>query len=336
MKEDTLKKFVVIIDEDILMLQGFNRICSVSVRCLEELAGKGFGVYSGIAAGLAGTEKNVYQTMGAVLTEPLSEGQLEGLEYFGTEDNINDLKDARAYVRMEDRDKGEDVIKYFCPPVFHAMKYIVLSATFNYEIYRLFFQGKMEVFLYGGKKAVYKGRLVQYTYHSLGRKDLGGKMEVFDVARKAAGKAGLDIITFKYVEQIQGMGRLNAAGIHFGNSTGIDSLSGKDIAIIGTPYSVDENYKLAACYLGADVNKKEDKRPSWRRVTYKNDSFLITTYSDRILREFQLYSIESELEQCVGRARLLRNECTVYVFSAFPCEQAEIHIRNYLDAPVSG
>lgn len=141
------------------------------------------------------------------------------------------------------------------------------------------------------------------------------------------------VITFKRLEQK--MGRLNKAGIHFGNSTGINGLSGKDLAIVGTPYSVDENYKLIACYLGADVNKKEDKRPSWRRVDYKNDSFLITTYADKILREVQLYSIESELEQCVGRARLLRNDCTVYVFSSFPYEQAHLDVRNYLSGHLS-
>lgn len=188
----------------------------------------------------------------------------------------------------------------------------------------------MDVISYGEQKAAYKGKLIQYTYHSLGRKDLSEKMEVFDVVKRITGKENLPVITFKCIEQIKGMDKLNSAGIHFGNSTGVNSLSGKALVIIGTPYSVDENYKLIASFLGADVNKKQDKRPSWRRGNYKNDSFLITTYADKILREVQLYSIESELEQCVGRARLLRNECTVYVFSSFPCEQAYVDARNYL------
>lgn len=58
--------------------------------------------------------------------------------------------------------------------------------------------------------------------------------------------------------------------------------------------------------------------------------FLITAYKTLVLQDVQLYSIESELEQCIGRARLLRNDCSVFVFSCFPCEQAEIHITNYL------
>lgn len=330
MKEETLKKFTVIIDEDILMLQGFNRMCSVSINCLEELAEKNFGTYSKEAGRLMKAQEGIYQTMNMGIAEPLTEEQLEELACFGSNDNINDLKDARTFVRMKDRETGTDIIRYFCPPVLPKMKYIVLSATFNQKIYSLFFKKKMEVFSYGEQKAAYKGKVIQYTYHSLGRKDLSEKMEVFEAVKRITGKEKMLVITFKCIEQNRGMDTLNSAGIHFGNSTGVNGLSGKDLAIIGTPYSVDENYKLIASFLGADVNKKQDKRPSWRRVEYKGDSFLITTYADEILREVQLYSIESELEQCVGRARLLRNDCTVYVFSSFPCEQAQIDAKNYL------
>lgn len=32
----------------------------------------------------------------------------------------------------------------------------------------------------------------------------------------------------------------------------------------------------------------------------------------------------------MGRARLLRNNCTVYLFSNYPCEQAELRGEDYL------
>lgn len=95
-------------------------------------------------------------------------------------------------------------------------------------------------------------------------------------------------------------------------------------------HSMDEAYKLVACYLGADVNREIDRQPKPRRVKYKGISFLITTYDEPLLQELQLYSLESELEQCVGRARLLNKECTVYVLSAFPCEQAKLYVKDYL------
>ena len=332
MPEAFLKRYTVIIDEDILQLQAFSRMNSISLECLDELAGMGFSVYSSLASELVDSEEGKYGRLRAVgISEPLSENQLEALECFGTDDNINDLVHAGSYVRMKDRETGRDSIKYFCPLKLPPMKYIILSATLNHDVYREYFRGKMEVYRYREKKAAYKGKLRQYTYHSLGRRDLSEKLQVFSYVRDMVRKQNLEIITFKMFEDRGDVGRLNSAGIHFGNSTGLNSLGGKDLAVVGTPYSVDENYKLIACYLGADVNQREDRRPRFRRVEYNGSSFLITTYKNPLLQKIQLFSLESELEQCVGRARLLRNDCNVYVFSAFPCEQAELHTRDYLD-----
>ena len=55
------------------------------------------------------------------------------------------------------------------------------------------------------------------------------------------------------------------------------------------------------------------------------------TYGDEEMRNLQLFFIESELEQAVGRARLLREDCTVYVFSNYPCQQAELIQDSYLE-----
>lgn len=279
LQESFLKSFIVIIDEDFLQLQVFNRMHTVSMKCLKELEERGAQGYSGIVSEMLRSE--------------------------------------------------EGIINYFCPLVLPDMKYIVLSATLNFEIYQHYFAGKRKIYTYLEKKAAYRGKLIQYTYHSLGRSDLADKKQVFDIARKMAGEPEVNIITFKkFEDEMEEV--LNPAGIHFGNSTGINSLSGKNLAVIGTPYKVEEYYKLIACYLGEDVNREGDKRMVLRRVEYKGCSFLITTYKTPLLQEVQLYSIESELEQCVGRARLLRNDCSVYVFSCFPCEQAKIHMRDYL------
>lgn len=330
LEKDFLKNYSVIIDEDFLQHLVFNRMYKVSVKCLEELAEKDICDYSDTAAMVLRADGKIYKRMkperyGRALTKE----ELDGLGYFLADDNINDLIHAGAFVRRQDEESGEEIVRYFCPLNMPEMKYIVLSATFDDEIYRKYFAGQMEVYTYPEKKAAYRGRLEQYTYHSLGRKDLSEKEQVFSIAKEMAGKPELDIITFKKFEA-GGVENFNAAGIHFGNSTGLNGLEGHDLAVIGTPYRVEEYYKLIACYLGADVNKDGDKRPSLRRTEYKGNSFLITTYKDKVLREVQLYSIESELEQCVGRARLLRQDCSAYVFSCFPCEQAEVHIRNYL------
>nr|WP_092067933.1 hypothetical protein [Dendrosporobacter quercicolus]NSL46850.1 hypothetical protein [Dendrosporobacter quercicolus DSM 1736]SDL66510.1 hypothetical protein SAMN04488502_101496 [Dendrosporobacter quercicolus] len=52
--------------------------------------------------------------------------------------------------------------------------------------------------------------------------------------------------------------------------------------------------------------------------------FKMKTYKDEILRSFQLWMIESQLEQAVGRSRLLRHDCIVNLFSNYPLRQAKI------------
>lgn len=330
MPEDFLKEYTIIIDEDILQLQILNRMSSISVSCLQELSQTGYKPYSAIASQMLDAKENYYQKIQENLyAKPLTEEQLGELEYYGN-DNVNDMALAGAYVKMKDSQSGNQIVKYFCPQRLHPMKYIILSATVNLNIYQQYFSQKMKVYLYPEKNASYQGELIQFTYHSLGRRDLTNKMQVFALARKVAEDEALEIITFKESSKLRGVKNMNTVGLHFGNSTGVNDMEGKAIGIVGTPYKVPEAYKLIACYLGADVNQEIDEQPKIRRIKYKNSSFLITTYNDTILREVQLYSIESELEQCIGRARLLRHDCMVYLFSCFPCEQAKLQIKNYL------
>ncbi len=330
MPPEVLTGYTVIIDEDILQLQIFNKIYKISEQCLEELGKKKIPIYSDIALEILKAETGEYKRITQnPYVPPLTEEQLSELECAGGY-NINDLCLAGAFVKNPDRESGEMVIQYFCPQEMSRMKYIVLSATLNENIYKSYFQRQMEVYSYPEKKAAYKGRLIQYTYHSLGRRDLSDKKQVFCFVKNLLEPEKPEIITFKEGRSIQGVSEMNTKNLHFGNAIGVNSLEGRSIGIVGTPFKAEEAYKLIACYLGADVNRKEDKRPRPRRVTYKKCSFLLTTYQEPLLREIQMYALESEMEQCVGRARILRKECTVYVCSAFPCEQAEIHMEDYL------
>ena len=62
----------------------------------------------------------------------------------------------------------------------------------------------------------------------------------------------------------------------------------------------------------------------YRETEHNGYKFWFYTYDNELLRRIQLWMIESELEQSVGRARLLREECTVHLFSDFPLRQAEL------------
>ena len=114
----------------------------------------------------------------------------------------------------------------------------------------------------------------------------------------------------------------NIGSLHFGNTEGSNTLEGENILVIGTPYHADFIYKLAAFTMGLDFD--EDAEMERQLVTHNGYRFWFTTYKDENLRAVQFWMIESELEQAVGRARLLRNPCEVNLFSNFPLSQAEM------------
>lgn len=330
MPKKILREYTVIIDEDILQLYLLKQTAKVSADSLQVLAGESYPPYSEIARKMLETGEGIYQKLDAGGTAvPLTVGALEKLGC-SPENNINDIAYAGAFVKVNDRQTGKKEVLYFCPGRLPPAKYIICSATLNEKVYQKYFEGTMPVHSYPCVKAKYMGRVIQHTYHSLGRRDLKGKRQVFSYAKKSAGDDRVEIITFKEEACTKEVAGNNASGIHFGNASGINELEGKDLVIVGTPFSIPESYKLAACWLGADVNKSIDKDPKLRRVDYKNSNFLLTTYSEPLLREIQFYSLESELEQCIGRARLLEHDCCVHVFSCFPCEQAELRTGNYL------
>ena len=97
---------------------------------------------------------------------------------------------------------------------------------------------------------------------------------------------------------------------------------------MGTPFFDISSYTLLGFYLGIETSEYEMHR---YRVEYNGYEFLLMTFKNEMLRMLQLYSLSSELEQAIGRSRLLRTNATVYLFSSFPCEQAEIHQEDYLE-----
>ena len=114
--------------------------------------------------------------------------------------------------------------------------------------------------------------------------------------------------------------------IYHGKSEGSNIYKGQDIAIIGTQHLTPFIYKLIGAYLGYDTTGNMMAR----YVEHKEFRFKMMTFEDEQMRNLQFYFIESEMEQLVGRARLLRYDCTVYLFSNFPLRQAELIQDEYL------
>jgi hypothetical protein len=186
-------------------------------------------------------------------------------------------------------------------------KIIILSATVNPEIYKYLFGDKIDFFDVGDVEQ--KGKVIQYTKRSCSRKGLGkyAKQISEEVREKK-------VITFKsFTHQFS-----NASDeIYFGNCTGYDTLAGENLVVVGTPHRNNVEYLLLAKVLGIDF-KTSDTTMRYKEIEYNGLKFMFNCYDNLELRGIQLGLIESDLIQAIGRARTLRTDAKVEVYSSFP------------------
>lgn len=192
------------------------------------------------------------------------------------------------------------------------LKLIVVSATASEEVYEQFF-GPDRVKFKMCHRAPYTGTLQQYHGLSMSRSSLKKHPEMIPYLQKRSSIPDSNVITYLEI----GIGIF-----HFGNAEGSNLLEGEDILVVGSAYQPQFVYVLGAAALGfpiSDINMQNQ----W--VEHNGYHFSYYTFDDEDLCTVQFWMAESELEQAVGRARLLWHNCTVYLFSNFPVQQAEMH-----------
>lgn len=194
---------------------------------------------------------------------------------------------------------------------FPNMDTIILSATLEKEFYEKYFEFR-DINYVEIPHDKYKGKLLQDCTYSYSRTCLENAPQILEEIRKKYYKYPL--ITFKKF--------CKDGEFNFGAVEGLNLLEGKDIVIVGLPYVNDIVYKFFLYRLYGEIITEE--KPKYMRIENEIYSFKITTYSNKNYQKIVNYFLQSEIEQAVGRARLLRNDCTVHLFSGFPAEQAEM------------
>jgi len=190
---------------------------------------------------------------------------------------------------------------------------IILSATANEKIYKHIFGDKLHFIDLGDVEN--KGKIEQYPQRSFSRWQIKESPKILKLAQELV--QDKPTITYKNLSD-----KFNTIAT-FGASVGLDAYGGQDIAIVGTPHIAPIVYTLFASALGL-TPRLNDFQMEYKQIKRNNFEFFFQTFSDdNMLREIQLYLIESELIQAVGRARLLRNDCTVTVLSNLPITQAD-------------
>jgi len=324
-KQDQLQTHNILIDEDIM--KTLLQVSKVSIRDLLKIKTSKY---------ISWVDKNEvddkfkyiflntdYQTF--TRTSPISLENIENFETqiaehgIGINSNVMGfLKCTVAYRYNTDKEKmvmekgfysDSDMIQYLVKCPLPEQKIIILSATADENIYKRMY-GDRTKFHYC-QPAKYCGKLVQYPQRSYSRDCLKNDEELYKKVKEIVGE--IPIITFKVFKP-------NENDLNFGNTEGHNCYEGKDIAVLGTPHLHEIVYKMYAMTFDIDVTNAEMK---YQEIERNNFKFWFMTYVDENLRDIQLWLIESELEQAVGRARLLRNDCSVFLFSNYPIGQAE-------------
>lgn len=310
MDEKRLKEFdAIIIDEDIIFKSIIPNQGEVPVARLEKLLAKT-------------TDSRLSQKIKSLLKKAKVQSCIE-LDSFERDDKDDKLYSfdlpsfcmtELLYIRRCDKEPNlkEDTVVFLKPVSFKGVKYIMVSATVDEDICRHYF-GWDRVDFYECRRAKYQGPLCQYPGKSMSRSSISSDP---GIVRRLMKRFDMDeerVITFM---------REKIGHLHFGNTEGSNTLEGKDILVVGTPYHADFLYKLAAFSMGLDFDEDEEVEP--QVVTHNGYRFRFTTFHNEDLRHLQFWMIESELEQAVGRARLLRNPCNVHLFSNFPLRQAKM------------
>lgn len=305
--------YEVIIDEDLLMTL-FKKNGSVPVEDIQyAVKNNTFGKENTDI--LKGILKMRHEEARQVNFRKLTDGQLERLY-----SKASAFKGAMPLLLESTcvaMDKNSGTVLFFQKTEIPCRKLIVLSASADPKLYEDYFHGWkihfMEIY-----KARYKGKVIQYTAHSMSRDCVKryGQETVNKYIEKITGP--ITKITFKMFDL--------ADSIHFGKTEGFDEFKGKNLAVIGTPHNLPALYKMLGEALGYNSSDVLCKR----RIERNGYSFTFMTFSDMNMQNLQLFFIETELEQAIGRARVLRYDSTVYVFSNYPCAQAEIVQESYL------
>jgi hypothetical protein len=192
---------------------------------------------------------------------------------------------------------------------FSHKKYLICDATASVETYKQLFPDRLEVIDISNVKNV--GIINQYTNYACSKYYFD---ESFSKLKIDQSKPTITFKDEKYRFQ-------NATpDIHFGRVRGSNVLNGQDINVVGT-YHYQPNYYRFIAYAIKIENGDWKLRP--QEVQNDGREFNFRTFDHPILQRIHLQTVEGELVQAVHRARILRRNATVTLYSNFPLLQAD-------------
>lgn len=186
-------------------------------------------------------------------------------------------------------------------------KIIIMSATLNLSIYTQILGERAEIVDLSDVET--EGTIIQHTKKSYSRSSLEGSVD--ELNEKLEDKPTLTFMT--YADQVKN----GVTEIYYGKSEGFDSLKGKDINVVGSNFKNQALYLLRGKCLGINVDKY-NRKFKYQNVQWNGFRFAFNTFTNKELREIHLADLSSSLTQLIGRARALREDVQVDVYSSLP------------------
>lgn len=185
-------------------------------------------------------------------------------------------------------------------------KILIFSATASKQKYDYYFQSiRWEYDFFDSGLAVNTGVVKQNLSKSYSRTQLnkGLRPEV----------ESNTVITYKkFINDFEGN---ENEDIYFGNTEGKNTLKGKDTSIVGLNIKPVNTTVMECILLGLDYG---DTHKDFVTVTNEYYSYQFFTFVDENLRNIEMSSAESELEQSSGRSRALRTNAKVDIHTSLP------------------
>ncbi|SOC37080.1 hypothetical protein [Ureibacillus acetophenoni] len=207
-------------------------------------------------------------------------------------------------------------------------KYIMFSATTSRTIGKSIWGERVTFHDIGETET--KGSVILHYDRSYSRASMSNlDIKLFVKKLKEQNEENTKVITFKkYAKSLENEGIDIAAT--FGATMGLNQFSGEDLIIVGTPHFPPSKYLLTALTLNRiKIDESNGLQINPTLVKRNGFEFHFTTFPDnKILRDIQFYFIESELIQSIGRARLLRNDANVNLYSNFPVPNCILELEQ--------
>ncbi len=337
MKEKDIKDRVVIIDEDII--QSLIRITKVSQKDIEKyILDRNLKIKTKISQKLNEIKKAKYNQV-----IPISPIGIES--QFSTEKEVLNVDEWQSSINTNifnfincnavykysidiENEFNSDDLMCLLKRNLPTAKTIIFSATINYEIYKNYFKNKKIIF--HNIEEVRVDSLLQYTQYSFSRIDISQKSKEYSDIIEEYQKKGYKVITFKEFRekycQLDFINTIEETNVHFGNQEGLNSQENENLLVIGTPHKPPMLYEM---FYYAIYNEIIEDSLNNRRIETENFRFWFMTYLNEQLRNIQFWFVESQLEQAIGRARLINdNGNEVVLYSNYPIKNAILIDRN--------